>query len=195
MNGSSSLNLLKSRPALITLGVLLLVILIWLIAFFLPQGKKLSTLSAQEQHLQAEVTAGQAKVAALKQEALHTPQLQAMSQQLNTYVPSTAGSYAYITTMSNTAAAAKVTITSLSPGSVTPVTGSSFSSIPFTVTVTGTYDELLTFIQDIYALPRLTQINTVSITGGGPQTNRGTPLNMTASLMIFTTQKPPTATG
>jgi type IV pilus assembly protein PilO len=189
---SDSLDFLKNRTTLLVIGGLLLLIIIWLVAFFLPQGSKLSKLSAQEQTLQAQVTAGNAKVAALKKEALNTPELEAISQQLTTYVPPNAGVYTYITTMSNTATAANVSIVSLLPGSPVATAGSEFASIPFTVAVKGTYDELLTFIQDVYALPRLTTINSIAITGGGPQTNRSTELAMTADLTIFTSAKSPT---
>ena len=57
------------------------------------------------------------------------------------------------------------------------------------MSVTGPYDNLLTFIKDIYGLPRLTQINALTISGGGPNTSRSTVLNMTATLTIFTTAK------
>lgn len=186
---TSPTSLLKNRTVIITLVVTIVVILIWLVAFFLPQGSKLSKLNTQEQSLQLKVKAGQAKVAQLKSEALHTPQLQAMSRQLNSYVPSSPGTYTYITTMSNTAAAAKVTIVSLGLGTEAETAGATFSSIQCSVSVTGTYDQLLAFIQDIYGLPRLTQINSVSFSGGGTGTNRGTVLSMSASLTIFTSAK------
>jgi len=186
----STAGILKNRTALLAIAGILLIIIIWLLVFFIPQGNKLSKLDAKATTLQAQVQAGQAKVTLLKKEALNTPALEAISQQLTSYVPPDPGIYPYITTISNTANSAKVNIVSLAPGTPMAVPGTNFLSIGFTVAVSGTYDQFLSFIQGIYALPRLTQINTVSITGGGPQTSRSTTLNMTATLTIFTTAKP-----
>ena len=63
-----------------------------------------------------------------------------------------------------------------------------------TLTVTGTYDNLLTLITNIYALPRLTDINSLTVHGGGPKTTRSTPLQATLDLATFTTTKPPSKT-
>src|SRR5271166_2346845 len=176
-DGAKTLDVLKNRTVLIGLAVALLVVVIWLVAFFLPQGSKLSKLNTQEATLQTKVTAGNAKVAALKRQALNTPALEALSKQLSGYVPSTPDIFNYITALQNTATAAGVTVTTLSPNQPVPGTGQTFATIAVAMNVSGTYDEILAFIKGLYALPRLTSINAIAISGGGPTSNRSTALN------------------
>jgi Tfp pilus assembly protein PilO len=193
--GSTTLDALKNRTVIICIAVGLLVVVIWLVAFFLPQGSKLSKLNAKEQTLQTQVTAGNAKVAALKKQALNTPALQAMQKQLSTAVPATADIFNYITALQNTATAAGVTVSNLSPSQPELTTGESFATIAVGMSITGTYDETLAFIKGLYALPRLTSINSIDFAGGGPGTSRSTPLNTSFSLTAYTSAKPATPAG
>jgi len=192
---SNTLDALKNRTVIIGIVVALVVVVIWLVAFFLPQGSKLSKLDAKEKTLQTQVTAGNAKVAALKKEALNTPALLAMQKQLSAAVPPTPDIFNYITALQTTATAAGVTVSNLSPSQPSLGTGATFATIGVTMAITGTYDQTLAFIKGIYALPRLTSINSVAFGGGGPGTNRGSPLNTSFSLTAYTSAKPATTTG
>ena len=109
-----------------------------------------------------------------------------MSKQLTAAVPNTADIFNYITALQNTATAAGVTVTTLSPTQPVAATGERFATIAVQMTVTGTYDDTLALIKGLYALPRLTSINTVSITGGGPTTNRSTALTTALALTAYT---------
>jgi len=179
------------RSVLVALGVVVVVV-VWVFAFYLPQTKKLSNLDAQRTSLQGTVAADQARLLQLEKEAQHVTQIRAMYTKLESYVPSTVNVYTYIHTISAAAKSASVTITSLEPGMLTAASGTSYSSIPITASVRGTYDHLLAFLKDLYNLPRLTDVNTISVTGGGPGTNRGTELSATFELAIFTSQEPGT---
>ena len=125
----------------------------------------------------------------MKRQALSTPELEAMSKQLSAYVPTTADIFNYITTLQNAATAAGVTVTNLSPNQPAFTAGQAFATIVVQVGITGTYDDTLAFIKGLYGLPRLTSINSISITGGGPSSNRSTPLMSTLSLTAYTSAK------
>ena len=182
---------LRSPIVLITGGVAILILLIWLVAWFFPQGSKLSKLHAQEATLQTQIAQGNAKVALLKRQALNTPALLAMSKQLNSYVPATADVYPYIKMLSDTATAAGVTPTNLSPSAPSKsASAGNFTVISISMTVKAPYDNLLTFIRSLYALPRLTTIVSVAMSGGGPSTTRSTPLTAVFSLQTYTTATP-----
>ena len=186
----------KQKPVVITAVIAVVVVIIWLVAFFLPQGSKLSTLNAQQQTLQQKVAQGNAKVERLKHTFQRASQLQAMDASLQAEVPSTPDIFKttanYTNTLSATVAASHLTLTSVSPGGAAqPPAGSDFTTVPVTLVVKGTYDNLLTFITNVYALPRLTDINQIRIEGGGPGTNRSSTLTATFSLVSFTTAKPP----
>ena len=206
---STTVTALKRPPVIIAIAVALLVLVIWLLAFFLPQGHKLSTLNAKEQTLQQLVDAGNAKVAHLKHTFEHVGQFEAKQTKFETYVPSTPDVFKttanYTSSLSAAVAAAGMTLTSVAPavarsasGSTASSSGSSTSSsgtsssgavtaIPVVLTVTGPYDGLLTLINSIYSMPRLTLINSLNVRNGGPGTNRSSPLQATLDLDIFTT--------
>jgi Tfp pilus assembly protein PilO len=190
---------LKRTPVIIAIVVAVLVLLIWLVAFFLPQGHKLSTLDAKQQTLQQQVTAGNAKVAHLKHTFQHVGQLEAEQSKFESYVPSTPDLFKttanYTSSLSAAVAAAGMTLTSVSPGTARAPRSAgetSLTTIPVSLIVTGPYDHLLTLITSIYSLPRLTDIESVSVKNGGPGTNRSSSLQATLDLVIYTSAKPPT---
>jgi Tfp pilus assembly protein PilO len=192
---SDTLAALKRPPVVIAAVVAVVVILVWLLAFFLPQGKKVSTLAGQQQTLQSQVTEGNAKVARLEHTFQQSTQLKAMDNALRAYVPSTPDLFKttanYANLLSATVTAAGMTLTSVSPGGASAATsGSKFTTVPITLVVKGTYDDLLSLVTKIYSMSRLTDIKSVDVTGGGPNTTRSTTLSATLDLITFTTAKP-----
>lgn len=187
---SSSLSRVKisGRAALVTL-ILVAALAAWLLVFFLPETHKLHNLDAQRTTLQSTVTADRARLQRLKDEAAHVNQIRAMYDRLEGYVPSTGELYTYIHTISAAAKAAGVTITSLSPGGLVAA-GTAYSALPIGASIKGTYDHVLAFLKDLYSLPRLTDINSLSVSGGGPGTTRSSLLTVSLQLAIFTSQKP-----
>lgn len=191
MTQRSALVALLKRPVLVvSVLVAVVVVVVWAFAFFFPQGSKLSSLQAQERSLQTQVDAGNARVAVLRKESQHTKQIEAMLQTLQGYVTATEQIYTYIDVVSGAAAAAGVTISAITPSHLTAITGSSYSALPISLAAKGTYDDILAFIKNIYKLPRLTDIDSLSISGGGLGSTRTSPLSVELSLLIFTTQKP-----
>lgn len=184
----ATVDALKRPVTLIGAAVVVVVVVVWLLAFFLPQGKKLTTLQAEKTSLQQAVTAGEIKLKQLRSESQHTAQIRAMYNSLQSYAPATVDIYTYIQTLSNAAKSAGVSITSLGASTPVAVSGTSYSDIPITATVKGTYDQLLAFIHAVYTLPRLTDVNSLAITGGGPGANRTTILSVNLQLAIFTSQ-------
>ena len=92
--------------------------------------------------------------------------------------------------LQNTATAG-VTVTTLSPSpSLRQVLRQHFATVVVQMDVTGTYDATLALIKGLYDLPRLTSIDTLSITGGGPTTNRSTPLTTALELTAYTSAAP-----
>jgi Tfp pilus assembly protein PilO len=186
---TSPLDVLKTTPVVITIVIAVVVVIVWLLAFLLPEGSKISTLNTQAASLQAKVTAGNAEVAHLRKEALHKKTLVARLSTLQTYVPTKPEIYTYLKTITLTAKASKVTLVSISPSAeLPPSTGQKFAAIPVSVSVKGTYDDILAFTANLYALPRLTDITTMSITGGGSGTafNRASSLSANFALEVFT---------
>ena len=179
------------RSVLVVLGIVA-VIVAWVLAFYLPQTHKLSGLSSERVTLQSTLAADRARLQQLEKEAQHVTEIRAMYNQLDGYAPHTERVYTYIHTLSHTAKRAGVSIGSLQPGPLQTVHSTAYSAIPITASITGTYDQLLAFIKGLYDLPRLTDVNALTISGGGPGTSRGTMLSVILQLAIFTSQKPTT---
>jgi len=189
VSAASSRIRITRRSALVGL-VVVAVVVAWLFAFYLPQTRKLATLGTQRTALQSTVAADEARLRQLQNEAQHVTEISAMYERLHGYVPKTEQLYTYIHTISGAAKTAGVTITSLQPSQLAAVSGTAYSAIPITAAIKGSYDRLLAFVKDLYDLPRLTDLNALSVTGGGPGTNRSTILTVSLQLAIFTSEKP-----
>lgn len=187
------LEVAKKPAVLLSAAGLLVVLLVWLFVFFVPQSHKLSSLQSEKASLQETVIHDNAKLLRVRRESHHVGQIQAIDSQLQGYVPATEDLYTFIQRLSTAGKSAGVTISSIQPSTLVPVTGTSYSAIPVISQVKGTYNQLVAFIHAIYGLPRLTDINSLTITGGGPGTNRATQLSADFDLVIFTSQKASTS--
>jgi Tfp pilus assembly protein PilO len=185
---SSRLKVTRRSVVVVLAAVAILVA--WLLAYYLPESHKLDRLDRQQISLQSTEAADEARLAQVKKEAHHVGQIDAMYQHLEGYVPATEELYTYIHTIAAAAKTAGVTITSLNPSALEPVPDTSYSAVPISASIKGTFDNLLAFLKALYSLPRLTDVNSVSVSGGGPGTNRGVTLTVGLQLAIFTSQKP-----
>jgi Tfp pilus assembly protein PilO len=181
--------LMKPR-ILVPIVIATLIVLIWMVAFFLPEGKKIDNLKTQQAKLQAQVTAGDAKIRRLSHTYQHSAQLGILQNQLNSTVPSTSDAYNYVQALSTVAKSSGVHLTSVSITSGGGKTLTGLVQLPVSMSVLGTYDQILTLIKNIYALPRLTDVEGITLNGGGPGTNRSTQLNANLSLLAFSVSKP-----
>lgn len=186
---SPALGVFKRPIVLLGAAVLLVVVLVWLFVFFVPQSHKLSSLQSEKTTLQQTVVQDDARLQQLRTESHHVAQIQTLYSKLQGYVPAQEDLYTFIQTLSTAAKHTGVAISSLQPSTLVPATGTSYSAVPISADVRGTYDQLRSFMSAIYGLPRLTDVNSVTITGGGPGTTRSTTLTATFDLAIFTSQK------
>lgn len=195
MSASALLQALR-RPVVL-LGTLIgvVAVVVWLVAFFVPQGHKLSNLSAKEASLRASLTADEARLQRLRLESKHATQIEAIYQRLQTYAPETEQIYTYITVINTGAKQAGVTLASLAPGAAAPLSGTAYEEVPIGVSVSGTYDHILNFVRTLYGLPRLTDIESVSVVGGGPATSRATVLSASFQCLIFFSTPPKSTAG
>ena len=177
--------ILRQRKVLLPAAAALLIALIWVVAVFNPQGHKLASVNASVQSAQNQQYALQARLDRLKIYSKESAKFEALAARLSTAVPSTTDVYSYITALSNAASATGLKIASIGPG--TAVADGNVAAIPVTVAASGTYSQTLAFIEALYALPRLTVIEQLSITGGGNGTNRNTVLTDQFRLDIFAT--------
>jgi len=178
-----TLKLLRQRKVVISALVGLFVILIWLVAVFNPEGHKLANVNSQVEQAQSAQSALQLRLAKLRHYSKESAQFIALGQRLSAAVPATTDVYDYITAISNAAQASGVKVSSLDPSG--PQAAGNVTVIPVTVSASGNYGQTLAFIKALDALPRLTVITQISITGGGAGTNRSAVLTDQFGLYIF----------
>jgi Tfp pilus assembly protein PilO len=200
MERAAVLKSLRSPLILAIIGGTVLVLIIWLVAVFLPQGSKVNKLNSQAATLQTEQNALNAKVIQLKR--LKNAGLERLHNQYTSLVPSTPNTAQYLKQINAIVAQSGCTLSSVSLAlplppagpaaaaagagkAATPAVVSNAYTIGVSLQVTGTYDDNLKLIQLIYNSPRLTTIGTVSLTGGGPTSNRSTPLTADYVMTIY----------
>ena len=174
---------LRQRKVQIAAAVGLVVLLIWLVAVFVPEGRKLAAVNSQTQHAQTQQSVLQDRLARLKAYSKQSAEFEALSQRLTAAVPATSDVYDYITAISNAAAATGMQVSSVDPSQ--PTSDGNVAVVPVTVGAMGSYDQTLAFIKALYALPRLTIITQVSISGGGTGSSRSTGLTDQFALDIL----------
>lgn len=177
------LAVLRTRKVLISAAVGLVVLLIWLVAVFVPEGHKLAAVNANVQTAQSQQVTLQNRLTRLKAYSKQSAEFEALSQRLTAAVPATTDVYDYITAISDAASGTGMKITNVDPNPA--VSSGGLAIVPVTVSAAGNYDQTLAFIKALYALPRLTVITGVSITGGGTGTSRSTGLTDQFNLAIF----------
>ena len=193
------LTALNSRALLAVGGAGLAVLAVaWWMALMSPAGSHLTKLKAQQQSLESNAQSLTGQLATLKQQKAHSASLEAAQARDNAAMPATVDLPGFINQMNALAAQAGVDMSSLSPTapSTGAATGAASSGSYRTMTVSiafkGTYGQVMTFLQGLYQLPRLLTVDTVSVSGGGAQSNPGTVLNGSVQARVFV-QPPVTA--
>lgn len=160
-----------------------IVLLIWLVSWYLPQGKTLSKYDAQKANLLSQEASLQARLLALQK--LHNSNLCNLHEQYDALVPPVVENTGYLRELNATVTQAGVHLNSVTLGNPGAGGTGGLASIPITLNTTGTYDAELQLMNLIYALPRLTTITSLNISGG--QAPRNSPLQITYNLQIFDT--------
>ncbi len=188
-------------PLLMGAATLVVALLLWAVLIS-PQNSKLSSLQTKQTALQTQQTTLEAKLASLKSEQQKLSSSCADLQKIATQIPSVqsptdvdaeessfenqfnglvAGSGVALTQFSGFAPATTAQTTpSTSSTSTTPA---GVVAVPTTLTITGNYGQVTTFINDLDAFPRLFVIQSFVLnygpTAGGPR--RSTSSSATAA--------------
>lgn len=192
-----NIDLLK-RPAVYgtIIGAIILLILWWFV-WMSPEGNKLSTVKAQETSLQVEIGAMNATIAGLKEQSALVPSELPYLAKFTAAIPDLPESGVLTEQLYNLMNHTHTFIASLSDATVDATTAG-YSTIPVSFVVDGSHDQVMSFIENIYNLPRLVTIQSVSLSpGGGTATNllqksgaQGFSATITAT--AYTTFIPPT---
>jgi Tfp pilus assembly protein PilO len=188
-SSSETTSVLRTPKVILAIVVAVVILIVWLLVFLLPSNSKISSYRAQLPQLQAKQAQLNAEVEKLQKIAAGQGPLTAKLAQLATAVPPASDDNAnlnYLHSIYATEAQAGVTQLTISEISA-PASAqtSTIVAIPITLSIQGTYDQGVIFMKLLYNLPRLTTISSVDMTGGGPESSRSTPLDMSISADIY----------
>jgi len=177
----------RYRYPLIAVAVVLVVLLIDWLAWLSPEGSKLSSLQATESQLTSEKQSLNDQVQTLLAEKRQLPRnCSALTKDL-TEIPASASIASFYSQVTNLASSAGVSTPSITIASGTTASGTSpasgsepssgsssptpgvppgLSTIGITLSVTGGYGQVSSFIHGLDGFPRLYTISTLDVTGG-----------------------------
>lgn len=187
-------------PLMIGAGALIVALLLWAVLIS-PQASKLSSLQNQETQLQGQQTQLQVKLASLRTEKQNLTKSCADLEKISTQIPSVqtptdidAEESSFESQFNGLAASSGVTLdqfsgfapASATSGTTAPTSGSSSASgsvsgsaqsqagvvaVPTTLTVTGNFAQMTSFVNGLDSFPRLFVIQTFNLTYGQASTS------------------------
>jgi Tfp pilus assembly protein PilO len=177
MKRLSSLKLegLKRPPILISLVVVIVMLAVWYLGWMSPESAKLTTINRQEQTLTTHMQILQDQLLTDKAHAVLLKRDLKDLAIFSAAVPPAAEAGPLTTMLYNLSKTTGVSIQSLTDDTTaSPLKGQTVSSIPITITLKGSHGACLTFLADVYKLPRLITIGAVvpaSAASGQAQTD------------------------
>jgi len=155
----------------IAVAALLGIVAIWYVALWSPQGAKLKQAQASAATARQKEGGLQAHVASLQLQRTQVPALEAQIAHLSQAIPANASIDKVIDDVNAVVLSSGVTLSSLSPSTAATVAGAASSAaapsgaIPMTLTVSvsGTYFQLVDFINKLNAMPRLAVVDGFSL--------------------------------
>jgi Tfp pilus assembly protein PilO len=174
-------------PILIGAGTIVLALIIF-VAVISPEGKKLSSLNAQQTQLTSQQTQLTSEIAMLKREKA---QMAGNCKKLTNdiaEIPGTPDVDNFLRQVTALAVASgdpntpSISVTQAPSGAAsTPsagagATGGATSAVAVTFTLNGTYGQMSAFVHGLDKFPRLFTVSTITI-GGGPAAQGGAPVD------------------
>lgn len=171
---SANLDSLKRPRLLATVGAVVLLLGIWYLAWWSPEGHKLASVQAQQQQAQLKVDQLRTTLAAVEHESAIVQKYRNFLTFFGSEVPVQPEQGQLVYMLGKLERADAVQVTSIDVSTTAPAAaGSTLSEIPVTMSVSGPHDNVIKFLSDLYQLPRLITIQSIDpavngSTGGGP---------------------------
>jgi Tfp pilus assembly protein PilO len=157
---SMNLNALKRPLVLITVGVVILVAILWWMLWMSPQGNKLNTANAEQANLNGQL---QTLNATLQHDKAQAARVQLYAGYLGMFaaaVPPVPEAPQLTTELADLANATNVKLTTLTDD--TTVAGTPVSTIPLTMEIQGPRQDCLAFLAGIYDPKLITRLITIN---------------------------------
>lgn len=177
----------KRGPLFAGIGVAVVVILV-VMFLVLPKMGQVSDAQDQLDQARSEQVTLEAQRSALQDAKDNAPQARAIIADVDRQVPPTADESGLILLLQNAATTAGLDISSFSPGSPTFDATTGLSTIPVTISATGTYFDVTEFMYGIETLPRAAKVTTISLAPGESAGTTGVipTLTLSGTIEVYT---------
>ena len=177
-----------NRVLLGAVGAGLLILIVWFLFLWGPQGNRLSDAHDRRDTAEQQNQALQAQLARLQAAQERVPELAARLEQLRVAVPEQPNLAQFILDANDAAERSGIDFISVSPSP--PAAGESGPSVIRTsINITGGYFQVLDFLNRLGSMPRIVIVDTVGISPAGAQGD----LTVTLAARMFTTASPESA--
>lgn len=188
-----------NRRLLIPLGAGVLVVILWLVALWLPQGSALSAAKKRKDEAQAQGATLRDQLKRLQDARRDQPLKQSQLETLRVAIPDDPNLAQFILDANDAASRSGIDFLSITPtqptapsGATTGTTvagGGSATPVPIRIgmTIAGGYFQVLDFINRLNALPRIVVVDSLTMSGSGSSAQ----LQVTLQERIFTTSVQP----
>jgi len=163
----------EQKVAALAVAAAALVLTVWFVAFWGPEGSSLQAAKKAEAQAAAQVASDQAQIALLRADAPKVAREKVVLQKLVQELPDGPSLDQMLITVNRAAAVSGVKLSSVGtpepsgwgtpPGSATPVTTAGPQSISLSLGVTGTPARVLRFVSALDTQPRLYVVNSLSL--------------------------------
>jgi Tfp pilus assembly protein PilO len=177
------------RAPVVAAGVVVIVLVLLAFLVVLPKAHEVSRarqdlISAEQQR-----SALQAQLQALEEAKQQAPQTEKQIHRIQEKIPATADLPGLFRTLQDAADGAAVDFFSFSPGTPLADPTGTYSTLPSSIQVTGSYLSLEQFLGALETLPRAAKVTSIAITPGGSGSGPASTevLQMSMTVEFFTT--------
>lgn len=190
---TDQLALLKQRSVLITVGVVVVIALLWWFIYMKPESAKLASVEAHRTQLQNEQALLTDQLIGLEAEKRQVLASGSLLKRFSLAVPALPDQGLLVVQLDRLALAEGVTITLIGDNTIDPpATGARYSTLPIDMTITGPFKRVQAFVSGIYQLPRLMTIQQLVLSGqGNVNAPNMAPFSATITATAYTLYVPP----
>jgi Tfp pilus assembly protein PilO len=142
------------------------VILLTIFFLVLPKMNQVGEANDRLDQAQSQQDTLQSQLAALRQAEQNAPAARETIRKVDQAIPPTADEQGFILLMQNAADQSGIDLFTVTPGTPTFDPTRNLSTIPVTITVTGSYFSITEFLFRVETLPRAAKVTTVTMTPG-----------------------------
>jgi Tfp pilus assembly protein PilO len=175
-------------------GAVALLLAVWFLLLWGPQGTKLSDAKKRTTAAESQNSELQLRLSRLQAAQKGAPELMAKGEELRRAIPATPDLAQFILDANDAATAAGVDFLSISPSPPVPPLGAGPAEVHLQIAVTGSYTEVINYLDRLDDLPRLVVVDTLGLTPGGGDSASPDDLSVAITARMFTTAVPASTT-